>query len=93
MIHTLLSEFIDPKMEISIPFLAYLGRIPIVVYAVLEKTAVYQVVGEDNRRVARHDLIFVEERRIRKRPADQLALALKEARERGRANRYSLINE
>jgi hypothetical protein len=91
MVYTLLSEFIDPKMQISTPFRASLGTLPIVVYAILERTAVYQVIGEDKRRVARHDLIFVEERRIRKRPGDQLALLLKEARDRGRNNR--LVSE
>lgn len=88
MSHTLLSEFIEEKMEISTPFLATLGIVPIVIYAILERTAVYQVVGEDKRKVARHDLIFVEEKRIRKRPADAIALQLKEARDRGRNNRF-----
>lgn len=87
MVHTMLSEFLNPKWEISTPFRAQLGRVPIVVYAVLERTAVYQIVGEDHRRLARHDFIFVEEKWIRKRPVDEALLKQRQSRERGRLNR------
>jgi hypothetical protein len=93
--HTLLTEFIEPKMRISTPFLAYLGQVPVQVFAILERTAIIQIIGEDQRRVVRHDLIFVEEGqgekwKIRKRPADVIELALKEARDRGRMNRRNI---
>jgi hypothetical protein len=87
MVHTMLSEFLNPKWEISTPFPALLGRIPITVYAVLERTAVYQVIGEDHRKLVRHDFIFVDERKLRMRPIDEGILKQRESRERGRLNR------
>jgi hypothetical protein len=85
MVHTLLAELVDPEWEISTPFLAYLGQLPCQVFFVNEKTACIQIIGQDQRRIVRLDLLFIKDpSKLRRRPADEVKLMMKEARYRGR---------
>lgn len=81
----ILSEILTTEYTISTPFNALLGRVPVQVYAVLDRTAVCQIIGEDDRRVIRHDLITVDPDKLRARPTPLLD-QLRKSRERGRVN-------
>lgn len=83
--NVILSEILTTEYTISTPFSALLGRVPVQVYAVLDRTAVCQIIGEDDRRVIRHDLITVDSDRLRLRPTPLLD-QLKKSRDRGRVN-------
>lgn len=81
----ILSEILTTEYVISTPFNALLGRVPVVIYAVLDNTVVLQIIGEDNRRVVRHDLINVDPEKLRARPSPLLD-QLHKSREKGRLN-------
>ena len=83
--HIILSEILTTEYVISTPFNALLGRVPVVVYAVLDNTVVLQIIGEDLRKVVRHDLISVDPDKLRARPSPMLD-ALHKSREKGRLN-------
>ena len=83
--HIILSEILTTEYVISTPFNALLGRVPVVVYAVLDNTVVLQIIGEDLRKVVRHDLINVDPDKLRARPSPILD-ALHKSREKGRLN-------
>lgn len=87
MIHTLLAELVNSEEEISTPFLAYFGQLPCQVFYVNERTACIQVIGQDQRRIVRLDLLYVKTpEKLRRRPADEVKRMMKEARDRGREN-------
>lgn len=83
--NVILSEILTTEYTISTPFSALLGRVPVQVYAVLDRTAVCQIIGEDDRRVIRHDLITVNPDKLRMRPSPLLD-QLRKSRDRGRVN-------
>lgn len=83
----ILSELLTTEYAISTPFDAYLGRTPVRIYAVLDRTAIIQIPGEDQRRVARHDFITVDPDKLRARPSP-LIDRLHKSRERGRENSH-----
>jgi hypothetical protein len=83
----ILSEILTTEYALSIPFNALLGRVPVVVYAVLDRTVVLQIIGEDDRRVVRHDLITVDPDKLRARPSP-LVDQLFRSREQGRENSH-----
>lgn len=83
--NVMLSELLTTEYTLSTPFHALLGRVPVQVFAVLERTAVLQIIGEDDRRVVRHDFITVDPDRLRARPTP-LVDQLHRSRERGRRN-------
>jgi hypothetical protein len=87
LIHTLLAELVDSQWEISTPFLAYLGELPVQVFYVNERTACIQIIGQDQRKIVRLDLLFIKDpTKLRRRAADEVKLMMKEARDRGREN-------
>ena len=87
MLYPLLAELVDPRNEISTPFLAYLGELPCQVFFINERTACIQIIGQEQRKIVRLDFLFVKHpEKLRRRPADEVKLMMKEARDRGREN-------
>ena len=88
----ILSEILTTEYIISTPFNALLGRVPVVIYAILDNTVVLQIIGEDNRRVVRHDFINVDPEKLFARPSPLLD-ALHKSREKGRRNSHKSHEE
>lgn len=81
----ILSEVLSTEYAISTPFLALLGMVPVTVYSILDKTVVLQIIGEDDRRVVRHDLVTIDPDRLVARPSP-LVDQLHKSRRQGRLN-------
>jgi len=88
----ILSELLTTEYVISTPFTAYLGRVPIQVYAVLDNTVVYQIIGSDDRKVTRHDFVTVDPETLWARPTPLLD-QLHKSRIKGRMNSHGQNEE